>query len=285
MNFKLVVLLVAGFVLSLRADLTDLSILSFELNKLATLDIQTTKKINNKLSGWDDALDLARSIDAEQKDLHFLKNPMFSDDPGYLLIYSENFKGKRDSKISINKIIGINKSDNDKKETKEKLVNQYKIHLMPKSMNDLSLILKKFLAEIKIDSRLQTSLNAMKFKCKIDFTNIDSLKKSLTLGKSEIMPVIVIYCAQDKELAEYLLNKLIALFHSIKGANLTPRYNKKITSLIYYAQGNGDDKMQEDLKEYYDKDLIFYAKDFEGVGKNIDYELKIGSKNLKYIKN
>jgi len=154
---------------------------------------------------------------------------------------------------------------------------------MPNSGSDLGIILKEFFAEIEKDSRLQTSLIAMKFKCKIDFTNTDSLKKSLALSNDEILAIIVIYSAQDKTLADYLLNKLIEMFHFMKGANLTPRYNKKITDLMYYAQGDGDFKPDDFYKNYYTEDLIFYAKNFEEQGENKNYELTIEPRNLKYL--
>ena len=55
------------------------------------------------------------------------------------------------------------------------------------------------------------------------------------------MSYIVIYC-DGKADAQHVLNELYKKYKSREGANITPRFNAHVTSLIYVAQGDGDDK-------------------------------------------
>ncbi len=59
----------------------------------------------------------------------------------------------------------------------------------------------------------------------------------------------------------------------MQGLDITPRFNTKITSLIYYAQSSSDLKIKSDLEKYFTEDKIFFRSDVEGK-KNVDYSLK-----------
>ncbi len=76
----------------------------------------------------------------------------------------------------------------------------------------------------------------------------------------EVMPLIVLHPSSSKASAQYVLDTVYRLFPE-EGLDVTPRYNEKITSLIYVAQGNGDDKA--DHPEFYEPGKVYYKKDFE----------------------
>jgi ankyrin repeat protein len=150
-------------------------------------------------------------------------------------------------------------------------VNRYKIHLMPKNESDLMAIIENLLNELKDNSDLQNSLHDFKFH-PIDFSvSKEDIKKQL-LSKEGTLPIIVIYPGIGKNNAQFVLDTIYKLFGHLEGLDITPRYNKKVTSLIYYAQG---DSLQKSNNERdYMPDKIFFRPDYEGVGMNVDYSLK-----------
>jgi hypothetical protein len=161
--------------------------------------------------------------------------------------------------------------------SKKQLTAHYKIHLMPKNGDDMMLIIENLLNELKFNDLLQRAINSFKFK-PIDFSGSrEGIKKRLTRG-DEIFPLMVIYAADGKENAQIVLDTVYRLFGDINGLDITPRYNKKVTSLIYYAQGDGD--IKETYARYFTPDKIFFKPDFEGEGLNIDYSLKNPAEEL-----
>lgn len=170
-------------------------------------------------------------------------------------------------------------------QVKEELVNNYKIHLMPKTTNDLKKILQILVEHAITDDKFRKSIHTLKVSIKANFNSIESLKGSLKLWNRDLnkdiyLPIVVIYPSSSKEAAEYVLNTLIKLYKNIEGANISPRYNQRVNSLIYYAQGDGDYK-HENNAGYYSTERnenavdgrAFYASTFQGA-KN-DYSLKI----------
>lgn len=74
-----------------------------------------------------------------------------------------------------------------------------------------------------------------------------------------VVPIIVIYPNPGHKNAELVLDRIYTLFKDIDGADITPEYNKKITSLIFYAQGNRDEKVSSNWQHYFQQpDMIFY---------------------------
>jgi hypothetical protein len=147
------------------------------------------------------------------------------------------------------------------KEIKHKLVGNYKIHLMPYD-EDISIILNRLLREITTNPSFKRHVHSFKIKLATR-----DLKKG-----DEIMPKIVIYPASSKESAQIVLDKVYELTKDIKGMNITPRYNEKMTDLIYVAQGDGDYKGRMQA-EFYEPSFIYYKPTFEdGAPKN--YHLK-----------
>jgi hypothetical protein len=66
------------------------------------------------------------------------------------------------------------------------------------------------------------------------------------------MANIVIYAASGKENAQKLLNKIYAIFKYQEGLNINPRWNEKVTSLIYFAQGDGDAKKLKENAKFFE---------------------------------
>jgi len=137
----------------------------------------------------------------------------------------------------------------------------YKIHLMPlKHM--IPEILYQILQQINADQAFKNSIKMLKF-------NI-----SFPLNPSKVNPeiaTIVIYPTLEDHSAQYVLNTIYTLFKEYQGLNITPRWNKKVTDLIYWAQGHGDDKGDE-FSFLYTPDRITYRPDLTGT--ITDYHLK-----------
>ncbi len=160
------------------------------------------------------------------------------------------------------------------KKIKEDLVGLYKIHLMPKDANDFMIILEQFLKALGTNPALQKAVNTLKVRSDFDFEeNPQILKEKLTKEYgNEVPPIMVIAPSLGKENAQLVLDAVYNLFKDIKGLDLTPRFNEKITDLIYYAQGNGDDKIAR--PEYFTDDKILYKPDFVSEKNPQDYHLR-----------
>lgn len=150
------------------------------------------------------------------------------------------------------------------------LVGQYKIHLMPKDKEDLMVIVEQLLSTMKTNDKFNQAVREFKFLFDVDQQDLEQYR-DITDNKN-IPPILVIYPRNGKENAQYVLNTVYALFKNREGLDITPRYNRKITSLIYYAQGDGDFK-NEYYQDFYTEDKIHYNSTKFGVG-NIDYALK-----------
>lgn len=142
-----------------------------------------------------------------------------------------------------------------------RLAAHYKIHLMPNN-EDIVPIIEGLLQGLVDDAGLQKAISHFKIREKTD-----------QIGGEDglCFPIFVLYLNAGKESAQYALNAIYGLFKDMKGRDITPRYNEKITSLIYYAQGDGDYK-GDVFAEHYQLDRVCYRSDFEGEYK--DYKLK-----------
>lgn len=156
------------------------------------------------------------------------------------------------------------------------LVGQYKIHLMPTDENYADTVTKVITA-LNTDPELQKAVYFAKFSMKPKPS--EELQQ---LPLEDILPRIVIYSEIGKEHAQTILNKMRELFGTEEGLDISPRFNQKVTRLIYFAQGNGDDKAKWLHKKNPDDtpfintifeapDYIYYRSDFTGTPE--DYHL------------
>jgi hypothetical protein len=124
----------------------------------------------------------------------------------------------------------MNASEEKKKEMKEEAISilsdEYKIHLMP-SENQAAQIYDRLLALIN--------------EGKVIATTSKVKKRYQHIKDGVVFPIIVLYSYGRSTTRKNLLAIKKALGGYV-GTNETPRYNKKITSLIYVAGGDGDVK-------------------------------------------
>lgn len=178
----------------------------------------------------------------------------------------------------------IDEKDNDKWLPKIKKAAQslYKIHLMPTAESMYVTIYKL----CKIMKTNPTIMNNIKLR---DLINDFKVKKNPYNDPKIIIPIVVIYIPtifiSDKELKnlnieklsehfehyvdytkskqclELLLTFLIQFFDKNTdciGSGVIPRFNAKVTDMIFFAQGHGDDKTKGYLKKYFEDDLIYF---------------------------
>ncbi|GEM_PF-5800300 len=143
----------------------------------------------------------------------------------------ENFSAKDYLK---NFVYGHHDDDSAfRREYAQNMVKNYKIHLMP-TKEAIFYTLEKLISALHNNTELADSVKIIK---------IHALNDHLD-HKGNLLPTIVVYPRAGKEHAQKVLNILYALFKDVEGLNKTPRFNRKITSLIYYAQGDSDYKIK-----------------------------------------
>ena len=92
----------------------------------------------------------------------------------------------------------------------------------------------------------------------------------------------IIY-VNGKNNAQYVLDTLYRLFKDVEGLDIAPRYNEKITSLIYYAQSHGDRKVLYP-QEYVQPNMEVFAPDYVDPEHPVDYRLNNPAKgNLSVL--
>ncbi len=148
---------------------------------------------------------------------------------------------------------------------KKLLTQQYKIHLMPRDEDFKDSVLA-LLNAIKREKDLQETISTLKIK-PIPETIIEQIKEpaqKLQYPNSEVwrLPKIILYIL-GKDAAQRALNKIFELFKDRQGLDRAPAFNRKVTSLIYFAQGNRDDKMK--YPEVFEKgEMIYFDPKFNG---------------------
>ena len=145
------------------------------------------------------------------------------------------------------------------KDSAQKMVNTYKIHLMPKDWDKTKIFLDQFLKTLVNDQELQKRVGAFK------------VRLAPTIINNQVLPIIVIYVYTGKDDAQKVLNQVYAILQRCPeckpGLGVTPRYNASVDDLLYVAQGDGEDKKDENAK-YYEEGRIYYNKDFTGTRQN-----------------
>lgn len=176
---------------------------------------------------------------------------------------------RRLSSFTVQKVMGMNPENDDDRELKKKLieelVNGYKIHLMPAQGTDLLNLAQLLLDEFAQDPQLKNYVDEFK----VAVSDYELLRENS-------MPVVVIYVLDGTKAAQEVLNKLYQLFKKhpeIKGSGEQPRFNGKVTDLIWIAQGDGDSKRSRFNDEYFElPSKIYYRSDLTGTVRN--YHLK-----------
>jgi transcriptional regulator len=137
----------------------------------------------------------------------------------------------------------------------------YKIHFMPLDSNFKDVVLR-LISEIKNNKDLAGSMHSIKVKPLLD----QDIQK---IGAEGILPKIVIYIS-GKELAQKALNILYDAFKNEKGSGHCPPFNEKVTDLIYYTQGNRNEKLA--FPQYYEQpDMVYFFPTV--TGNREDYHL------------
>lgn len=138
-----------------------------------------------------------------------------------------------------------------KKSGRDKAVNlagQYKIHLMPEK-KDLAVIMYTLMSSMNKEYSMvggNTDLGGLVGAFKIRYP----LKKwNIAETQEDQLPYIVIYPGQGKVVAQEVLNRIYKLLGNIEGTGIAPRYNTKVTDLIWIAQGDADYKKESFQKE------------------------------------
>lgn len=153
----------------------------------------------------------------------------------------------------------IKKMQAKRQELLEGLPKEYKIHLMP--TGEATAVIVKLLQALKVDAELQSLIAAFKVIAVDTFTKGDKVSAR-----------IVIYPAIGKENAQKALNKLYAVFKNVRGLDMKPRYNAKVTDLIWIAQGDSHTKNVRAYTPYFERPgRVYFRKDFTGT--NQDYHL------------
>jgi len=147
-----------------------------------------------------------------------------------------------------------------------KMTQRYKIHLMPKpGMEYYWAVLIPLMKRLWEDTEFAQLVSKFKVANNLSL-NMDKYKK--------VLPKIVLYIHEGKKNAQKALDQIYAMFQQYEGLDITPRYNQRVTSLIYFAQGNGDDK-QDEFAEYYEEpERIYYTSIILGKKKK-KFHLKI----------
>lgn len=154
----------------------------------------------------------------------------------------------------------IQQKQTKRQEMVKGLSNAYKIHLMP--IGQATPVLVKLLQALKTDEELQTLIAAFKVIPRDTFTS----------SKGKILARIVVYPIMGKEKAQKALDKLYAVFKDVRGLDIQPRYNAKVTDLIWVAQGDSHTKSGRLYKPYFEPPKrVYYRKDFTGIDQ--DYHL------------
>lgn len=130
------------------------------------------------------------------------------------------------------------------------LAQEYKIHLQPKPEYQLGVI--SILIEL-IENNIEFCQCISAWKAIIPYSQVVGDLK---------LPAIVIYPVSGKRCAEYVISVIIEKFklYDVEeiGLNITPRYNYRYNSLIYWAGGSGDHKAHIPALYFSTPEKIFY---------------------------
>ena len=168
----------------------------------------------------------------------------------------EDIMKKLSNSRDIQKDEFIKQAKSEWEEVAKSLVAEYKIHLMPQG--DLTPTIVTLLTLLKKDPEMQDLIAAFK---------VMITDKVVVNGVG--YPRVVIYPAIGKDKAQRALNKLYAGLKEIKGLGIKPLFNKKVTDLIWIAQGDSNYKKFSQYKPYFEQPkLVYFRKDLTGKDEN-----------------
>lgn len=141
----------------------------------------------------------------------------------------------------------------------ERAVRLYKIHLMPLDQ-DFKSVLLHLVRFIKGNEQLLQVISSLKVKPLLE----SDLSFSPGIG---VLPKIVIYIGGGKEDAQKALDILYNEYCKQEGTGQGPAFNEQVTSLIYFTQGNRDEKMI--YPEYFEQpDMVYFLHNVTGKSEN-----------------
>jgi hypothetical protein len=147
----------------------------------------------------------------------------------------------------------------------QNLVSEYKIHLMPTDDNFIDAVITLAHA-IKSKKELQNVIHQVKIKPMLE-------SMALSNRVYATLPKIVIYVYGPKDRVQRVLDAIYEVFKDWKGVDRTPAFNEKVTSFIYFAQGDRTEKLTFYDTEYFEKPgMVYFNADV--TGRHEDYHLK-----------
>ena len=141
---------------------------------------------------------------------------------------------------------------------------EYKIHLMPHP-EYVQGVTRTLCEHLRDDKELDKATAGFKVKLNVETQHDD-----------QILPMIVIYPMLGKENAQLVLDRVYNAFpnHERMGMNLTPRDNRRINNLVYWAQSGGD--LKKKYRKFRPRNTQFSITGSHFLGK--EHELKDPSK-------
>ncbi len=143
------------------------------------------------------------------------------------------------------------------------LQNMYKIHIMPHN-DDVLPIVTKIIQEYKNLPAEEQALLHLKFSKQMRL----SMRLSQQVNFAFLMPRIVLYPMHEKRAAENILKWILNILQDYTGIGLYPRFNTRVNDLVYYIQGNADDRISPFGPSLFDQDTDYTYIDIEKI-KNI----------------
>lgn len=148
----------------------------------------------------------------------------------------------------------------------------YKIHLMPSDQDCIPFF--NNLVEFLLKTSIWKSINAVKMIMPDNqFLNVSGA------------PRIVIYfysnyslnagVEDSKKRIQLVLDKIYDQFKNVPGFGPAPLYNMKVTDLIYFTQGNRDDKILPGAENIFDENegFVYFKPGYKGY--TVDFHLRV----------
>ncbi|MBT3455673.1 hypothetical protein HN446_01280 [bacterium] len=158
---------------------------------------------------------------------------------------------------------------------REQLTKLYKIHIMPTLGEEHTReTIRRIVEKANADPAFSSLISTLKFSFNYD---------RAVFIDSQLFPRIVVYPSEGQENAQRLAQELLELLRGIPELRLDtipedqqrlaheygihtalPRYNLKFEDKIYYAQGNADEKINPDIRQFFSEENNFaiYKRDF-----------------------
>ena len=157
---------------------------------------------------------------------------------------------------------------NRRAKARDVLALEYKIHLMPKP-EYVQGVTRRLCEHLRDDEEFNEATAG--FKVKLD--------TEVHFG-DQVLPMIVVYPILGKDNAQLVLDRTYHAFpeHQRMGMDITPRDNRRINNLIYWAQSGGD--LKRKYRGFRNKDTQFSITGSHFKGKEHELEdpskLKVG---------